>query len=145
MVKNLPANAGDMGSIPRWRRSPWRRKWQPTPVFLPGKFHGQRRLVGYSLGGSKELSMIEHAHTHSSFTLQIISTMIRFCSHEILKNLRPSFTSAQKSANLSSKKEITGISLVVQWLRLCANSAGGPSSIPGQGTRSHRSQFTCCN
>jgi len=26
---------------------PWRRKWQPTPVFLPGKFHGQRNLAGY--------------------------------------------------------------------------------------------------
>ena len=44
MVKNLPANAGDtrdMGSIPGLVRSPWRRKWQPTPVFLPGEFHGQ--------------------------------------------------------------------------------------------------------
>ena len=28
---------------------PWRRKWQPTPVFLPGEFHGQRSLVNYSL------------------------------------------------------------------------------------------------
>ena len=27
---------------------PWSRKWQPTPIFLPGKFHGQRRLAGYS-------------------------------------------------------------------------------------------------
>ena len=32
----------------------WRRKWQPTPVFLPGKSHGQRSLVGYSLWGRKE-------------------------------------------------------------------------------------------
>ena len=30
------------------RNIPWRRKWQPTPIFLPGEFHGQRRLVGYS-------------------------------------------------------------------------------------------------
>jgi len=30
------------------RRIPWRRQWQPTPVFLPGEFHGQRSLVGYS-------------------------------------------------------------------------------------------------
>ena len=36
---------------------PWRRQWQPTPVFLPGKFHGQRSLVGYSLCGCKELDM----------------------------------------------------------------------------------------
>ncbi|CAI9166511.1 unnamed protein product [Rangifer tarandus platyrhynchus] len=33
---------------------PWRRKWQPTPVFLPGKSHGQRSLVGYSPWGRKE-------------------------------------------------------------------------------------------
>ena len=35
------------------RKIPWRRAWQPTPVFLPGKFHGQRRLVGYSPQGCK--------------------------------------------------------------------------------------------
>ena len=34
---------------------PWRRAWQPTPVFLPGKSHGQRSLEGYSLWGHKEL------------------------------------------------------------------------------------------
>ena len=33
---------------------PWSRKWQPAPVFLPGKFHGQRCLAGYSPGGCKE-------------------------------------------------------------------------------------------
>ena len=32
----------------------WRRKWQPTPIFLPGKSHGQRSLVGYGLQGLKE-------------------------------------------------------------------------------------------
>ena len=41
-----------------------RRKWQPTPVFLPGKFHGQRCLMGYSLWGRKELNTIEHAYTY---------------------------------------------------------------------------------
>ena len=38
----------------------WRKKWQPTPVFLPGKSHGQRSLVGYSPWGSKESDMPEH-------------------------------------------------------------------------------------
>ena len=42
---------------------PWRRKWQPTPVFLPGESHGQGKLVGYSSWGSKELDMTEHTHT----------------------------------------------------------------------------------
>jgi len=36
------------------RKIPWRRKWQPTPVFLPGKSHGQRSLAGYSPRVEKE-------------------------------------------------------------------------------------------
>ena len=36
------------------RKIPWRRAWQPTLVFLPGEFHGQRSLVGYSPWGLKE-------------------------------------------------------------------------------------------
>ena len=51
MVKNLPDNAGDVGDsdlIPGSERSPGRRKWQPTPVFLPRKSHGQGSLVDYS-------------------------------------------------------------------------------------------------
>ena len=48
VVKNTPANARDMGSIPGSGRYPWRKKCQPTPVFLPGKSHGQRGLMGYS-------------------------------------------------------------------------------------------------
>ena len=39
--------------------SSWRRKWQPTLIFLPGKFHGQRRLAGYSSQGYKEPDMTE--------------------------------------------------------------------------------------
>ena len=38
----------------------WRRKWQPTSVFLPGKFHEERSLVGYSPWGCKELDRTEH-------------------------------------------------------------------------------------
>ena len=52
-VKSLPANAGDKSSIPGSGRLPWRRKWQPTPVFLPGKSQGQRNLAGYSLWGQR--------------------------------------------------------------------------------------------
>ena len=43
--------------------SPCRRKWQPAPVFLPGKFHGQRSLVGYSPWGCKESDMTERLST----------------------------------------------------------------------------------
>ena len=57
-------NAGDPGSIPRSGRFPWRRKWQPTPVLLPGKSHGLRSLVGYSPWGCKESDMTERLHFH---------------------------------------------------------------------------------
>ena len=43
----------------------WSKKWQPTPVFLPGKFHGQRRLVGYNTWGHKEPDTTEHVRTHT--------------------------------------------------------------------------------
>ena len=39
--KESTCNSGDLGSIPESGRTPWRRKWQPTPVFLPREFHGQ--------------------------------------------------------------------------------------------------------
>ena len=44
-----------------------RRKWQPTPVLLPGKSHGQRSLVGYSLWGRKESDTTERLHFHFHF------------------------------------------------------------------------------
>ena len=49
VVKNRNAEAGDIrdvGSIPGKGKSPWSRAWQPTPVFLLGKSHGQRTLAG---------------------------------------------------------------------------------------------------
>ena len=46
---------------------PWRRKWQPTPVFLSGKFHGQRSLVGYSPWSCKESYMTEQLNSNDWF------------------------------------------------------------------------------
>ena len=54
MIKNLPASAADVGLIPGGGKIPWRRKWQPTPVSLPGKSHGQRSLAGCSPWGHRE-------------------------------------------------------------------------------------------
>ena len=44
---------------------PWSRNWQTASVFLPGKFHGQRSLAGYSLWGHKELNRTEDADMHT--------------------------------------------------------------------------------
>jgi len=49
------------GFNPWVRKMPWRREWQPTPVFLPGKFHGQKSLAGYSPCSHRESDMTEHA------------------------------------------------------------------------------------
>jgi len=57
--KASACNAGDLEFDPWVGKIPWRRKWQPTPVFLPGKSHGQRTLVGYSSWGCKELDTTE--------------------------------------------------------------------------------------
>ena len=52
------------GFSPWSRKIPWRSKWQPTPVFLPGKFHGQTGLAGYSPGGCKSQTQL------NDFTIQ---------------------------------------------------------------------------
>ena len=52
--KKSAYNAGNLGSFPGSGRFPWRRERQPTPVFLPGEFHGQRSLVRSSPWGYKE-------------------------------------------------------------------------------------------
>ena len=62
-VKNLPAVQEKQGRrFSSWgEKIAWRRKWQSTPVFLPGKSHGQGSLVGYSPWGCKESDTTEHA------------------------------------------------------------------------------------
>ena len=63
IVKHLPAMQET------WVRSlgcedPWRRKWHPTPVPLPGKSHGQRSSIGYSPWGRQESGTTEPLHFH---------------------------------------------------------------------------------
>ena len=58
MVKGLPT-IWEAGLDPWVGKIPWRRKWQPIPVLLPGKSHGLRSLVGYSPCGHKESDTTE--------------------------------------------------------------------------------------
>ena len=66
MVKASAYNAGDPGLIPGLGRFPWRRKWQPTPVLLPGKSHGQRSLVAYGPWGCKKSDTTKQLRFHLS-------------------------------------------------------------------------------
>ena len=77
MVKNPIANVGlkRLGFNPWLRKIPWSGAQQPTPIFLPGEFHGQRSLAGYSPWSYKELDTTEqliytptHTHTHTLAT-----------------------------------------------------------------------------
>ena len=66
MVRNPPANAG---GVEMWVQSlslkiPWRGKWLPTPVFLPGESHGQRSLEGYRPWDCKESDATESLSTN---------------------------------------------------------------------------------
>ena len=59
----------------------WSRKWQPTSIFLPGKFHGQRSLTGYTSWGHKETGLSAHIHTERNSDLE----------NYVLKKLVPLF------------------------------------------------------
>ena len=70
-VKNLLPNAGDVGDPGSIAvgKIPWSRKWQLTTVFLLGKFHGQRSLVGYSPWGRKESDRSEYEQNQAIILL----------------------------------------------------------------------------
>ena len=75
----------------------WRRKWQPTPVFLPGEFHGQRSLEGYSPWGCKESHMTEWL-THTRLRYNFIC--LYFYKFHSLPELLKYFILASHSGSL---------------------------------------------
>ena len=80
----------------------WRRKWQPTPVFLPGEFHGWRSLVGYSPWGHKESDTTERLHLgrYVSYFNKIIHAWV--C---LTKPFTDTFYSRRKVSDLKVTKK----------------------------------------
>ena len=71
-----PCERGKRHRFDPWLgKIPWRRKWQPNPVFLPGESHGRRSPEGYSPWGRKELDTTERLHFH--FQGSSISSFLR--------------------------------------------------------------------
>ena len=65
-----PSRRADIRCLGSWvRKITWRREWQPTPVFLPEEFHGQRSLVSYSPWGHEQSDMTERLTHTGSFQL----------------------------------------------------------------------------
>ena len=80
MVKDPPANARDVRDDPWVGEIPWRRAWEPTPVFLSGESQGQRTPGGYSPWGHKE----SDATTYTSFLLSLCLTSFLFFKKKII-------------------------------------------------------------
>ena len=97
------------------RNIPWQREWLTTPVFLPGKYHGQRNLVGYSPWGHKESGMTERQTLSLHFTSYYIpNTSLSYNSNFI--HLTP-FIQLSLSPLLSSGDHKQNIFFL--WVCLC--------------------------
>ena len=99
----------------------WRRKWQPTPVLLPGKSHGWRSLVGYSPWGCKESDMIEWLHFHLSSYVQgiLVSEKLRYkftegCLIHHWSQLKPNCVHGKTRYKPSIYKSLTNVDKPVQ-------------------------------
>jgi len=132
-VKNLPANAGDArdsGLIPG----------QPTPVFLPGKPHGQRSLMGYSPRGHRESDTTERLSTYITHWIKQ-KIMNPYWIKDLIRN------------GMFSVPPSKYILRLPWWSsgwdsKLPARGCGGLASIPGSISGSipgQRTGFTCCN
>ena len=130
------------GLIPGLGRFPWRREWQPTLVFLPGEFHGQRSLVSYSPCGRKRVGhdrvTKQQQQTYSCYLLLALDS--------ITFKFWPFFFFVQRfetTMGLNIHSSVfghcniftRGLNLVVLWLRLQTSNAGGMGLITGWGTK----------
>ena len=91
MVKNLPANAGDLGSIPGSGRSPGEGNGNPVQVVLPGKSHGQRSLAATVHRIAKELDVtyqLKNKTSQLTFHVAFISVLPFLCIGCILPETR---------------------------------------------------------
>ena len=107
-------------------KMPWRRKWQPTPVFLPGKSHGQRSTVGYSPQCCKKLQL------NSSITIRL---------QNILASLLPDPLCCQTNHQLCCGHSAKGVS------PLCfgfSNSSQGPGQMTHEGAVCHHPKTPLC-
>ena len=99
MVKNVPAMwetwVGFLG-----REEPLEREWQPNPVFLPGKSHGQRSLAGYSSWDCKELDTTELLTQNNSKYATIILVLIKIILHPHTTNQSQIFIGMVEKAEM---------------------------------------------
>ena len=108
---------GRPGFDPWVGKVPWRRKWQPTPVILPGKSHGQRSLVGYNPWGHKESNTTERLLSLTQTVgevMQILVTSFKRSLHALLQSVpQPCSRPAPSHASTGDSGVPTGKSRTV--------------------------------
>ena len=95
--KDSACNGRGPSFDPWVKKIPWRRKWQPTPVFWPGEFHGQRRLAGYNPWGSR----VRHDWGTNTFTLSLF--------HNIVQQSLPSTSKALSSSQAKTQYALNNL------------------------------------
>ena len=122
----------------------WRRKWQPTPVFLPGESHGQRSLVGYSHGGHKDLDVTEHTYHLTRLIWRMEKAM---ATHSSVLAWRIPWTEGPGRPQSMGSLRVghdwaTSLSLFtfMQWRRKWQPT---PAFLPGE-SQGQRSLVGCC-
>ena len=85
VAKSTGLALGKCGFNPWLRTIPWRRKWQPTPVFLSGESHGQRSLAGCNPWGHKESNTTEHTHAHTCTILCLQNVLSCLTAQDAIK------------------------------------------------------------
>ena len=114
--KESACKAGDLGWIPGLGRSPWRRKWQPTPVFLPGKSPWTEELGGLQSRGSQSQAWLTTAHT--SFALRSAATQALSEEYARLIKLSPAPHGSPSPEPPQDARKWMDSGILVLWPRL---------------------------
>ena len=111
------------GFDPRVRRITWKRAWQPTPIFLPGEFHVERSLVGFSLWGHRESDTTER--------LSHMDTCVASLVAQIVKNLPAMQEIWDQSPGLGRplEKGMATHSNILAWRIPWTEEPGRPQSV----------------
>ena len=111
------------GFNPWVRKIPWRRKWQPTPVFLPGESHGQRSLADYSPWDHKESDTAKHTQTSTNFITYHQSSVGSVLSAvDIL--VKTVFSSSRACSNKQSQHNIIKLLMMIKCRELRVSRGG---------------------
>ena len=134
--KEFDCNTGDVCSIPGSGSPPGERKWQPTPVFLPGKFHRQRSLAGYSPWDCQESDITEpmsaytraRAHTHMRARAHTHTH-----THTRRHSFKPKVPEIQRYRIRKETEKKKGTSLVSALVDYCFSPTGRGRSVKCHG------------